>query len=174
MISFSESMAEYQKILQQGSIQVAYKGLMDYMLALRAFLKNKYPHYSVPGSLYFGYMDMTYFSFTPESFKNQNLKVAIVFLHEAFRFEVWLAGVNKQVQTQYWQKIQHSGWKKYPLVASPQGADAILEHIVAENPDFGNLDALTEQIERGTLQFIADIEAYLSGAIPVVQVKHSA
>jgi hypothetical protein len=44
-------------------------------------------------------MDMTNFSFIPKSFKQRNLKIAVVFIHEAFRFEAWLAGYNKQVQT---------------------------------------------------------------------------
>jgi hypothetical protein len=33
---------------------------------------------------------------------------------------------------------------------------------LAENPDFGDLDALTRQIEKGTLMFIKDIASFLS------------
>ena len=31
-----------------------------------------------------------------------------------------------------------------------------------DNPDLGELDTLTEQIERGTLKFIKDVEIFLS------------
>jgi hypothetical protein len=31
-----------------------------------------------------------------------------------------------------------------------------------DNPDFSDLDALTEQIERETLKFIKDVEGFLS------------
>ena len=35
-------------------------------------------------------------------------------------------------------------------------------HILDGNPDFGDLDGLTGQIERGTLEFIKDVEGALS------------
>lgn len=109
-------------------------------------------------------MDMTYFSFYPESIKNRNLKIAVVFIHEAFRFEVWLAGYNKQVQSKYWKLFKESGWNKYHLVPTTKGVDSILEHVLVEDPDFSSLDALTQQIERATLEFIKDIETFLSKA----------
>jgi len=33
---------------------------------------------------------------------------------------------------------------------------------LAENPDFSDLDTLTEKIEKGTLRFIDDVENFLS------------
>ena len=43
-----------------------------------------------------------------------------------------------------------------------EGVDSIVEGILVENPDFGDLDTLTRQIERGTLKFIEDVENFLS------------
>ncbi len=166
MGSFQESMKEYKKQLEKGAIQRAYKGLMEYMMELRMHFKNKYPKHVVSGSIYFGYMDMTYFSFFPESLKDLGLKIAVVFIHEAYRFEVWLAGYNKQAQTKYWKLIKESGWDKYHLVPSTKGADSILESVLVDNPDFGDLEALTKQIERGTLKFIRDVEKQLTGLQP--------
>jgi Family of unknown function (DUF7000) len=97
MESLQENINEYRRQLEKGAIQKAYRGVMEYIMDLRTNLKNKYPDYFVSGSIYYGYMDMTYFSFFPKSLKDRNLKIAIVFLHEPFRFEAWLAGVNKQV-----------------------------------------------------------------------------
>ena len=162
MESFHECMEEYRKQLQKGMIVQAYKGLMEYIMDLRTQFKNKYPDYVVSGSIYYGYMDMTYFSFFPQSLKDRNLKIAIVFLHQAFRFEVWLAGFNKQVQTKYWKLIIESGWDQYRLVPTTQGADSILEHIVADKPNFRDLDGLTAQIETATLKFIEDVEGFLA------------
>ena len=93
--SFHESMVEYRKQLEKGAIKEAYRGLMDYIMGLKSYFSNKYPEYSVSGSIYCGYMDMTYFSLVPELLKRRKLKVAIVFVHETFRFEVWLSGQNK-------------------------------------------------------------------------------
>src|SRR4030042_4810405 len=148
MEAFNYIMQEYRDQLKKGIIQKAYKGLMDYIMDLRTYFKNRYPEHSVPGNIYFGYMDMTYFSLVPESLKQHNLKIAIVFLHEAFRFEAWLAAVNKQVQEKYWKMIKESGWDQYHLVPEVKGNDSILEHVLVSGRDFGDLDALTMQIEK--------------------------
>jgi hypothetical protein len=136
--------------------------LMQYIMDLRLHFKNKYPNHIVSGSIYYGYMDMTYFSFFPEPLKNRGLKIAIVFIHEKIRFEVWLAGYNKQVQRQYWRLFKESGWNKYHIPSTIQGIDSIIEFTLVDNPDFNNLDTLIKQIEKGTLNFIADIEDFLS------------
>jgi hypothetical protein len=152
----------YKAQLMNGAIQKAYHGIMEYILDLRTYLKNKYPDYGVSSNLYYGYMDMTYFALFPESLKNRQLKVAIVFIHEAFRFEVWLAGVNKQVQTKYWKIFKESGWSQYPIVPTPQGVDSILIYTLVEDPDFCDQATLTKQIEKGTQKFIGDVERFLS------------
>jgi hypothetical protein len=162
MGSLHDYMDEYKRQLEKGAINKAYKGLMEYILSLRTYFGNKYPDYFISGTIYYGYMDMTYFSFFPESFKQRKLKIAIVFIHEAFRFEVWLAGYNKQVQLKYWKLLKESGWDKYHLVSTTKGADSIMEHVLVANPDFSDLDTLTNQIETETLKFIKDIESFLS------------
>jgi hypothetical protein len=162
MKSLQENMTELRKQLEKGAIQKAYQGLMEYMLSLKNHFSNKYPHYSTPGSLYTGYMDMTYFSILPKSLKDRDLKIAVVFLYDAFRFEIWLSGKNKQVLAKYWKIINKSRWGKYKVVEPVKGVDSIVEHILVDNPDFGNLDALTKQIEQRALEFIQDIESFLA------------
>jgi len=162
MGSFQASMHEYKQQLEKGHIQKAYRGLMDYFGELRSHLKNKYPQYSVSSAVYYGFMDMTYFSFTPLSIKRRNLKIPVVFVHEAFRFEVWLAGVNRDVQAKYWKLIKENDWNKYHISSNPRGVDYIVDHILIDDPDFSDLDTLTKQIERGTLDFISDVEGFLS------------
>jgi hypothetical protein len=162
MKTFHEYMNEYKKQLEKGDIKKAYQGLMEYTRHLRSHLKNKYPDFSVSGSIYYGYMDMTYFSFIPKSLKRQNLKIAIVFIHDSCRFEVWLAGYNKNVQTKYLKLFKESKWSKYPIASTVLNSDYIVSHILVDTPEFSNLDMLTEQIETRTLGFIRDIETFLS------------
>jgi hypothetical protein len=162
MKSLQENMVEFRKQLEKGSIQKAYQGLMEYMMSLKNHLSNKYPDYSAPGSLYNGFMDMTYFSILPKSLKDKDLKIAIVFLYDAFRFEIWLSGKNKQVLAKYWKIINTSRWDKYKVVEPVKGVDSVVEHILADNPDFSDLDALTKQIEQEALKFIQDIESFLA------------
>jgi hypothetical protein len=161
MAAMQESVWEYKKQLEKGKIQKAYKGILEYLMALRTDFEKQHPEWTVPGGFYMGYMDMSYFSIIPPELKDRKLKIAVVFIHEACRFEVWLAGVNKGVQANYWQKIKQSGWSKYQPVATLQGADAIIEHILVENPDFDDLELLTKQIESGTLSFITEVESFL-------------
>ena len=162
MRQFQESINEYRKQLKKGDIQAAYRGLMEYMMGLRTHFMQKYPDYDVPGSIYYGYMDMTYFPVFPKSIKERKLKIAVVFLHEAFRFEVWLSGVNRQVQKQYWELIKESGWNKYEIASPAKGVDSIVELMLVDNPDFSDLAVLTQQIETGVLKFIQNIKSFLS------------
>ena len=105
---------------------------------------------------------MTYFSLFPESLKRRKLKIALVFIHDRFRFEVWLSGSNRNVQSKYWKLLKESDWNKYHLASNPKGVDYVIDHILINNPDFSDLDTLTRQIERGTLEFIRDVEGFLS------------
>ncbi len=157
MSSLQKYMLEYYSQLEKGKIQLAYKGLMEYLSVLRTDFARQYPQFELPGTLYFGYMDMSYFAIVPPSFKPHKLKIAVVFLHQEFRFEVWLSGVNRQVQNECWQKIKEIGWKGYPPVAKIQGSDAIIEHILVENPNFDNPTQLTHLIESDTEEFISKI-----------------
>ena len=162
MKPLQENMVEFRKQLEKGSIQKAYQGLMEYVMSLKNHFSNKYPDYSVAGNLYYGYMDMTYFSILPKSLKDRNLKIAIVFLYGTFRFEIWLSGKNKQVLAKYWNIFKENSWDKYKIVEPAKAVDSVVEHILVDSPDFSDLDALTKQIEQKTLKFIQDIEGFLA------------
>jgi hypothetical protein len=161
MASFHENVMEYKKRLREGVIKEAYRGLMEYIMALRTHFSVRHPDCFISGGVYYGYMDMTYFAFSPETLKRRNLKIAVVFIHDACRFEVWLAGYNKRAQSKYWNLFKQSGWDKYRLVPTTKGADAIIENVAVEHPNFDDLDALTKQIERAALKFIGDVEEFL-------------
>jgi len=161
MESLQDYMNEYQKQLEKGTIQKAYQELMAYIMSLRTHFMHKYPDYFVSGSIYQGYMDMSYFSFVPASLKRRKLKPAIVFVHDKLRFEIWLTANNKQVQLKYWKIIKESGWDQYPIVSTTQGADSIIGHVLVENPNFDDLDALTQQIESEILEFLENVENFL-------------
>ena len=57
--------------------------------------------------------------------------------------------------------IKDSGWNKYRSPITINGFDSIIEKTIAESPDFNDLDRLTKQIEKATIDFIADVEDYL-------------
>jgi hypothetical protein len=156
-----EDIEEFREQLEKGSIQKAYRGLLSYMMGLRTHFKNSYPASAISG-LYQGYMDMTYFALFPPSLKHRDLKIAIVFNYDAFRFEAWLAGRNRKVQRQYWALFRDSQWPEYSVVTPARGIDAIIRCDLAKDFDFGDPDALTSRIETATAAFIDDIERFLS------------
>jgi hypothetical protein len=107
-------------------------------------------------------MDMTYFAVVPESFKHRNLKIAIVFNYQAFRFEAWLAGTNRQVQRKYWELFKDGRWTEYRILKPAKGVDSIVECNLAEGFDLCDRDHLAESIEKNAGTFINDMEQYLS------------
>jgi hypothetical protein len=107
-------------------------------------------------------MDYTYFYFFPKTLKRQKLKNVILFIHDTFTFEVWLAGYNKEVQAKYWKLFKENNWNKYHLAPTTKGVDYIINFTLNDKPDFSDLEKLTDQIENGTIGFIEDIENFLS------------
>jgi hypothetical protein len=155
-------MEELRRQLRKGTIQKAYRNLLDYIMNLRAHFGHEYPNYDVSGSVYHGYMDMTYFPIFTDFLRRSRLKIAIVFNYDEFRFEAWLSGNNKKVQQKYWDLFRANKWTKYHIAPTLRGADSIVECMLATDVDFDHLDALTARIEKSTAGFIADIEKYLS------------
>lgn len=162
MESFHEHIGEYRNQIKKGDVKKAYQGLMKYFEELRLYLKNKYPDYFLSGSINYGHMDYTYFYFFPKSLKQKKLKVVILFIHDTFKIEAWLSGYNKNVQSKYWKLFTEKGWNKYHIASTTKNVDYISDCILADNPDFSDLSALTSQIEKGAIKFIKEIENFLS------------
>ena len=161
MRTFQECMLEYNQPMRIGAIPQAYQGLMAFLLSLRNRFKQEHPELAAPGTFYQGVMDMSYFPLQSETLKGLGLKIAVVYLHEAGRFEAWLAAGNKQIQEHYWQLFTEQPQQNYRLVPSIKGYDSILESVLVEMPDFSDLGALGDQVISGTLAFARDVEVLL-------------
>lgn len=161
MESLNNYIHEYTHQLSKGQIQKAYKGIMLFMSGLSTYLVSRYPDYTA-GNLYFGYMDMTYFAFTPSGLKNKKLKIAIVYLHEQGRFEIWLGGSNRKIQSEYIALLSRRNIGKYKLSQVCPGVDSIIESTLIEQPDFDHPEDLRKQIEVRTIEFADDIRSILN------------
>jgi hypothetical protein len=158
--SLNDQIQEYRLQLGKGHIQKANKGIMTFMSSLKSDLEKAYPDYFT-SALYFGYMDMTYFAFTSPKLRDKKLKIAIVYLHEEGKFEVWLGGNNRKIQTQTIKCLENQDVGKYHLSHVQPGVDSIIESILVEQPNFDHLETLKEQIEEKTNIFIDDMIAIL-------------
>lgn len=160
MGSLNKFISEYTSLLKEGKIQLAYKGIISFMFGLRTYLEKKHEGYDTSG-IYQGYMDMTYFAFTPEELKSMRLKVAVVYLHKEARFELWLAAVNRQLQAEFVEIFSKMNIGRFLLSRAEPGVDAIISEIIVENPDFDNEDGLKSTIEIAAIKFIEDVKELL-------------
>ena len=158
MDSINDAVKEYTTQLSKGQIQKAYKGIMTFMSGLSTYFEKNCPDYIV-SSLYYGYMDMTYFALTPAALKQKKLKIAIVYLHEQGKFEVWLAGSNKKVQAEYINLLRLKSIGNYHLSEVLPGVDSIIESTLVEQPDFDNPEDLRKQIATKIIQFADDMRS---------------
>ncbi len=153
---------EYKQLLAEGKVQQAYRGILQFMLRLQTRLKTEQPDFDVSG-LYQGYMDMTYFSFTPAALSASGLKIAIVFLHESFTFQVWLSARNRKLQEKFINLLKQTGWNPAEISAVGPGIDSIVENTLVFQPDFEDPRSLSDQILAGSLEFSSKVEDFLTG-----------
>ena len=157
MKDLNECVIAYQKQLQEGKIQIAYKGIMSFMGKLKSYLSEMHSDYLV-GALYFGYMDMTYFAITTTELKDKQLKIAVVYLHQENCFELWLSATNKKIQAQYIDKLKDKDLKGYQLSVSQPGIDSIIESRIIDHPNFNESISLKVELDKLTQKFIEDVK----------------
>ena len=157
MKDLNEYVIAYQKQLQEGKIQIAYKGIMSFMGNLKSYLSEMHSDYLV-GALYFGYMDMTYFAITTTGLKDKQLKIAVVYLHQENCFELWLSATNKKIQAQYIDKLKDKDLKGYQLSVSQPGIDSIIESRIIDHPNFNESISLKVELDKLTQKFIEDVK----------------
>jgi hypothetical protein len=162
MKSINNSLMVYKDLLIKGEIQTAYRAIMEFMHQFRNHLNAKYPEYIISGNIYQGYMDMSYFAFTPGSLAEKKLKIAIVFIHESISFEIWLSGVNKKVQEKYWQLLRHRIIKNCLVQDDINGLDYIARKPVTVQIDFEDQYKLKQTIESEVLSFIEEMKLHLA------------
>lgn len=159
MKTLNQLIRNYTLCLQQGEIQIAYKGIQEFMGKLRADFIKKYPRYGTSNT-YQGYMDMSYFSLNPTCLKDRGLKIAVVYLHEKGTFEAWLSARNRTIATRY-EFVSNNISDIINSFHDDHNQDAIIECTLVTMPDFDNQTSLMNTIELGTETFINDVTGLL-------------
>lgn len=156
MKTLNELIEGYTHHLQQGEIQIAYKGILEFLGKLRAEFIKKYPHYDV-SSIYQGYMDMSYFSLSTKSLKDKGLKIAIVYLHEKGAFEAWLSARNRDIAKGYTSILNSNIAGDVNLFHDNGNPDSIIECILTLTPGFEDQSLLIETIDQAVEKFVKTI-----------------
>lgn len=147
--------ATYKELLQKGDVQIAYAELVKYVQKLKSsFTKEFSGEYSV-GNVFQGYMDYTYFYLSSDYLKGRSLKLGVVLNHSEAKFEIWLLGQTKDVQRKYWHLLKNSKWVKGTEIPQYSIFDATL----IENPNFDDLDKLTDDLKKKVVALSNEIVA---------------
>lgn len=161
MGTLNEKIHGYTKHVEEGEIKAAYQGLMEYLSGLRRELKEKRPDYNVASSFYQGKMDLSFFSFSPDFFRERNLKISLVYLHDTGQFEAWLNGRNKEIQMEYKSLLKKKDLGRYLKSVGKKNRDSIVSSVLISNPNFDHQIELTNGIIDGLSSFIVDMEVLL-------------
>lgn len=156
MKTLNQLISDYTCSLQQGEMQIAYKGILEFIGKLRAEFIKRYPHYDV-SSIYQGYMDMSYFSLSTKSLKDKGLKIAIVYLHDQGDFEVWLSARNRDIAKSYASLLHSNISGDVSIFHDINNPDAIIECILTPTPNFENQSSLIDTIDEGVEKFVTKI-----------------
>lgn len=161
MKTLNQLILDYTKHLQQGDLQVAYRGILDYIGKLRNDFVSKYPDYEIGNNVYQGYMDMSYFSLNIKQLKVKGLKIAIVYLHQKGAFEIWLSARNREILKKHKTILNGKALEGSSFFHDVDNEDAIIECTLTSEPDFDKQTLLTEIIEDGTEKFLSAITILL-------------
>jgi hypothetical protein len=160
MSASREELIEFQRLVDEGSLQRAYRAVIGFMQQLRIDIDKSQADIGV-SEIYQGYMDMTYFAlFVPELWR-RGLKVAIVFEYDPFEFEVWLSGKNRGVQKEYYEIIKDAEWGEYEVMEPGPGVDGILKADLAHGTALEDSEALADLLIERSLAFAGRVEEQL-------------
>jgi hypothetical protein len=157
MVTPNEQVNKYHQLIIDENLEQAYRIIMTTMSQLKVAWDSQYPH-MLSGSLYQGFMDMTFISVKPVGLSELDLKVSIVYLHQSNTFEGWLVARNRKLQSETHQKLQKRPLGKYFLTILEPGVDAIIATPLIEQPNFDDPKILIDQLIENTLNFIGDMQ----------------
>jgi hypothetical protein len=161
MHTMDQMVNNYTSLLQTGELQSAYRGILEFMSKLRSDLGSRNPSLDMGGSLYQGYMDMSYFSLGTQALKKRDLKIAVVYLHEQKSFEAWLSARNRKIVGRYRAIFRDMILDDVDVFHDEENEDSVIECLLTSSPDFDNQSSLMDMIERETLKFVGAMQKVL-------------
>ncbi|MBU1312149.1 MAG: hypothetical protein KKE30_21705 [Gammaproteobacteria bacterium] len=140
--SLNDRITAYKQAFASGEIQTTYQSLVGIVQGLRTEFSKKYKGEFSVASVMHGYIDFSYFYLQNAYLKSHKLKLAIVFNHQHARFELWLLGQTKDVQTRYWEKLKGVRWVN-PAVMPEY---SIFDVTLLAKPDFDDIAGLSAAV----------------------------
>jgi hypothetical protein len=152
-----ECINEYKRLIQTTNLQKGYQEFIKFFRNLRAYLQREMPAFTFTGNIVENNMDYSYFQFSNEDLKSKGLKIVIAFVHADFDFQIWLSGINREIQRKQYEILKATG-HPYTLTDNPNKTDYILRTDLIAECNFGNPQESFQTIRANTLAFIKKIE----------------
>lgn len=139
-------LSEYKELLQTTNLRESYQEFIKLFRYIRVALEKSMPEYKFQGNIVENGMDYSYFLFTNKNLKEKGLKMAVVFAHSNFQFEVWLSGYNRNYQSKYYDLLKGKNIP-FELTDNPTRKDYILRVKLEESVDLSDESLLIKEIK---------------------------
>lgn len=139
-------LSEYKELLQTTNLRESYQEFIKLFRYIRVALEKSMPEYKFQGNIVENGMDYSYFLFTNKNLKEKGLKMAVVFSHSNFQFEVWLSGYNRNYQSRYYDLLKGKNIP-FELTDNPTRKDYILRVKLEESVDLSDESLLIKEIK---------------------------
>lgn len=151
----------YTRAVSAGDLPRAYRAILAALTSFRSVWEGAHPQDNV-GSLYQGYLDMSFIAFSPPALSSMRLKFSLVYLHPEGRFRLWLAAGNRAIQAEVSAQLRGKPLDGYTLTELRPGVDAIIESEIPPPYDFDHPDELNRKLVSAAEAFQADMAALLT------------
>ena len=148
----SKYINEYKKIIQTTDIQLGYKELINSIKHLKSYLQKEMKNFNFSKNIVENNLEYTYFHFTNKELKSHGLKLVLVFTHKEFKFEIFLSGVNRQKQINFFNDIKDKKIK-YILSNNPSKTDYVLKYEINDNFNYETLEEISIDIYSDIKEF---------------------
>lgn len=139
-------LSEYKELLQTTNLRECYQEFIKLFRYIRVSLEKSMPEYKFQGNIVENGMDYSYFLFTNKNLKEKGLKMAVVFVHSNFQFEVWLSGYNRNYQSKYYDLLKGKNIP-FELTDNPTQKDYILRVTLEGSVDLSDVSFLIKEIK---------------------------
>lgn len=147
---------EYERLIQTTNLQKGYQELVAFFRQLRTYLQKEMPQYTFTGNIVENNMDYSYFQFANEELKSKGLKIVIAFVHDEFSYQIWLSGLNRQIQQKQYELLKATP-HPYTLTDNPNKTDYILRTELIGECNYTNPKVSFLTIKENALAFIEKI-----------------
>lgn len=148
---------EYKKLLQTTNLQKGYQEFLKFFRTLRTYLQKELPEYSFTGTIVENNMDYSYFQFSNDALKAKGLKIVIAFIHSEFTYQIWLSGLNREIQCKYYKEFTEKN-HPYALTDNPSKTDYIIRNQLIDDCNYNDVEGLLQTIRNNACDFLNNLE----------------